>query len=443
MNTFCRNLATNFFHRPTLQLVASCLLTSLLAGCYIPTEGIRSANPGPTASPSWPYEPGTLPPGRTGHPEQYPGALVNPASPIPGSHTLPYPAAYGNPGYAVAPFPQPMLAQETPAGYPVAYGGTPPSNPTPPPPSQSSTPQYATWLVDGPEGRGFAYYLSAGYRRYAKLEDNAHDFEDAAKFLFRAGEVDRGEKVMPELLTMRTLPAYAVDDLLYARQRLMAVFSRGATSIFPKLAASAQVNFDCWMEQQEENSQPQDISQCRRGYEEDIVRLETALIARAPAAPAAPCPAPAARPVCDANPLYVLFDLGKHDLTSSGRTVLQHAVELTRHSGNIPLIVAAHTDRAGSDAYNDALSKRRLDTVIGALEASGIPAERLARANYYGESRPRVETADGVPAQENRRVEIRLACKLAESDFQCLPRPVAETPCDPRSMATTSPCARY
>lgn len=84
-------------------------------------------------------------------------------------------------------------AQGGPVGYPVAYGGNPP-NPTPPPPSQSITPQYATWLVDGPEGRGFAYYLSEGYRRYAKLEDNAHDFEDAAKFLFRAGEVDRGRK---------------------------------------------------------------------------------------------------------------------------------------------------------------------------------------------------------------------------------------------------------
>ncbi|MEI7613076.1 MAG: OmpA family protein [Betaproteobacteria bacterium] len=335
-----------------------------------------------------------------------------------------------------------MPAQGTPAGYPVAYGGTPPSNPTPPPPSQSITPQYATWLVDGPEGRSFAYYLSAGYRRYAKLEDNAHDFEDAAKFLFRAGEVDRGEKVLPELLTMRTLPAYSVDDLLYARQRLMAAFNRGATTIFPKLAASAQVHFDCWMEQQEENSQPQDISQCRRAYEADIVRLETALIPRTPAAPTPSCPPPAAMPACDSNPLFVLFDLGKHDLTSAGRAVLQQAIELTRRTGNTPLIVAAHTDRAGSDAYNDALSKRRLDTVIAALESSGIPKDRLARANYFGETKPRVETPDGVPSQENRRVEIRLACKFTEAESQCMPRPAAESPCAPRPMDGSSACAR-
>lgn len=441
MNTNCRSLASRIFRKPTLQLAMSCLLTAFLSGCYIPTEGIRSPNPGPTASPTWPYEPGALPPGRNGDPAQYPRALANPASPIPGSETLAYPGTYGNAGnsgYAVAPYPQ----QGTASGYPVAYGGTPPHNPTPPPPSQSITPQYATWLIDGPEGRSFAYYLSEGYRRYAKLEDNAHDFEDAAKFLFRAGEVDRGEKVQPELLTMRTLPAYAVDDLLYARQRLMAAFNRGATTIFPKLSASAQVHFDCWMEQQEENSQPQDISQCRRAFEEDIVRLETALIGRVQAAPTPCAPPPAPKPVCNANPLFVLFDFGKHDLTPSGREVLQQAIDLANRSGNVPLVVGAHTDRAGSDSYNDALSKRRLDTVITALESQGIPKDKLARANYYGESKPRVETPDGVPAQENRRVEIRLACRQYDAETQCMSQPVAETSCGNRAMAGSSPCAR-
>lgn len=44
------------------------------------------------------------------------------------------------------------------------------------------------------------------------------------------------------------------------------------------------------MEQQEENSQPQDTAQCRRAYEADIVRLETALIGRVQAPRRPPLP---------------------------------------------------------------------------------------------------------------------------------------------------------
>ncbi len=380
--------------RPRRWCILSVLGCSLLAGCYIPVEGIRAPNPGPTATPPWPYDAGVLPPGRTA--EVPPSGTADTTnSPRPASRTT----AYGE-----------------------SHAPT-----TPPPPSQSTPPQYADWLVDGAEGRGFAYYLAQGYRRYAKHEDNAHDFEDAAKFLFRAGAVDRGERVEPELLSVRTLPGYAVDDLLYARQRLMSVLHRGAAFRLPKLTASAQVNFDCWMEQQEENFQPHDIARCRGGFEADIVRLESALIERPqPQVPAIACPPPA--PIqagCDSPPpLYVLFDLDKHILDEAGKTVLQQAVGIAKRSAALSLIVAAHTDRAGSDAYNDALSRRRLDTILAALEANGLDPARLARASYFGETKPRIATPDGVPKAENRRVEIRFACPAPDKA-----PPVGTLPC--------------
>ena len=61
-----------------------------------------------------------------------------------------------------------------------------------------SVTRYEDWRFDGPEERGFPYYLAQNYRRYAKQEDNDHDFVNAAKFLARAAAVERGELVNPE-----------------------------------------------------------------------------------------------------------------------------------------------------------------------------------------------------------------------------------------------------
>jgi len=368
-----------------VQWCAAGLVAAMLAGCYSPAGVSREPQPAP-----WPYETGGYAPGRST--PATPAGTVNNGNPV----------AYGG----------------APAVGAMVYGngGGGSVSAVPPPPSQSIPAQYADWLFDGPEGRGFAYYLADGYRRYAKHEDNAHDFEDAAKFLARASAVDRGERIEPEQLGMRTLPAYAVDDLLYARQRLMGALNRGAAVRLPKLAANAQVAFDCWMEQQEENLQPHDVAKCRGSFEAYIVRLEAALFEKQPAetvrctSAAGSCPAVAA-PACDGQPALVYFDLGRHELTAAGRSVLARVAEQsTRQGGRTPLVVTAHTDRSGSDAANDALSKRRLDTVIEALAAAGMSRDLLVRAQYYGETAPRVPTADGVKLPENRRVELRFAC---------------------------------
>ncbi|KAB2840710.1 MAG: OmpA family protein, partial [Burkholderiales bacterium] len=69
-----------------------------------------------------------------------------------------------------------------------------------------------------------------------------------------------------------------------------------------------------------------------------------------------------------------------------------------------------HTDRSGTDQHNEALSKRRLDATVEALLAAGVSPEALARTHFYGETRPRVPTPDGVRLQDNRRVEIHFLC---------------------------------
>ncbi|MDE6166756.1 MAG: OmpA family protein, partial [Muribaculaceae bacterium] len=51
----------------------------------------------------------------------------------------------------------------------------------------------------------------------------------------------------------------------------------------------------------------------------------------------------------------------------------------------------SHTDRKGSDEYNDRLSQRRAQSVIDYLIAAGIDRRRL-QPQGYGKKRPKVIT---------------------------------------------------
>ena len=77
--------------------------------------------------------------------------------------------------------------------------------------------------------------------------------------------------------------------------------------------------------------------------------------------------------------------------------------------------VIGHTDRLGSDAYNQALSEQRARTVADYLIAKGLFADKV-RAEGQGESSPVTggSCPDGAKAQmiaclaPDRRVEVRL-----------------------------------
>ena len=73
--------------------------------------------------------------------------------------------------------------------------------------------------------------------------------------------------------------------------------------------------------------------------------------------------------------------------------------------GQAQVVLAGHTDRSGPDQYNVGLSQRRADTVKAYLAGHGIP-DGVMTTQAFGESRPLVETADGVREPQNRRVEI-------------------------------------
>ena len=101
----------------------------------------------------------------------------------------------------------------------------------------------------------------------------------------------------------------------------------------------------------------------------------------------------------------MFFDFDKSDITAEAATILNNAVTAYGNCGSARVMLAGHTDRAGSVTYNVALAERRNASVRSYLTGRGIPDGGLS-GEAFGESQPRVPTADGVREAQNRRVEV-------------------------------------
>ena len=123
-----------------------------------------------------------------------------------------------------------------------------------------------------------------------------------------------------------------------------------------------------------------------------------------PPPPPEPAPAPVAIP-CSPGPFIVFFEWDKSDITPEAASILDNAIGQYANCGNAQVMLAGHADRSGSAQYNVGLSQRRADAVKAYMVAHSIP-EAVVTEQAFGESRPRVETADGVREVQNRRVEI-------------------------------------
>jgi outer membrane protein OmpA-like peptidoglycan-associated protein len=121
--------------------------------------------------------------------------------------------------------------------------------------------------------------------------------------------------------------------------------------------------------------------------------------------PPPPEPAPPQPPVVTPGPFIVFFDWDRSDITPQAAAILDNAAAAYQQTGSAQVVLAGHADKSGSASYNVGLSQRRADAVRSYLAGRGIPDGALS-TEAFGESRPLVETADGVREPQNRRVEI-------------------------------------
>jgi len=99
------------------------------------------------------------------------------------------------------------------------------------------------------------------------------------------------------------------------------------------------------------------------------------------------------------------FVEGTDDLTADSKQMVEGVFAEIAQRPVPDVVVIGHTDRVGSDPVNDALARRRAETVRTALIRRGIAPENIVAVGR-GKREPAIPTADGVAEPRNRRVEI-------------------------------------
>ncbi len=256
-------------------------------------------------------------------------------------------------------------------------------------------------------GSPFTQRLAAEYREFSNVElKEMFDYPDALHFARKGLAASSGEVVLPEPIADWNLSPGHVKELGTARGRLVKVLDTGAREMMPDQAAVAQARFDCWIEQQEENWQNDDISTCKNDFYGALKTLEDQLTTIAtPAQP--PLVIEPAEPMQIENAVYlVFFDFDKSLVTPEGNSIVDAVVTELQGRDDVEAVsIIGHTDTAGSNAYNQRLAMKRAQAVMDALVARGInPA--LIRMESRGESDLIVQTADNIREPANRRVSI-------------------------------------
>ncbi|MGL4251192.1 MAG: porin OmpA [Aeromonas sp.] len=127
---------------------------------------------------------------------------------------------------------------------------------------------------------------------------------------------------------------------------------------------------------------------------------------------AAPAPAPAPEPVVVEKQFTlssdVLFDFNKATLKPEATQeldALYSQIEAARPTDGTATVIG-HTDRIGSDAYNQVLSEQRARTVADYLISKGIPA---AKINVEGRGKSSPVTGDSCVSKSRRELIVCLA----------------------------------
>jgi OOP family OmpA-OmpF porin len=252
-------------------------------------------------------------------------------------------------------------------------------------------------------GGPFDNALFAQYLKLAKMEYSEADYGDSDTFANRAILSAEGTPPTPEMVDTRLIPPEFVGELKTGLRKLNEVLDVGSVR-YPRTAAKAQAAFDCWMQEQEENLQPDHIAKCKGDFNSAYNALKTAL-----------APQPKAKKVV-ATPKVKKYEnftvLFSHDSSVIDKKAGRHvnkAVMAVDTSAPKSVTVSGYADRSGNADYNMTLSGNRAGAVAWMLQDNASTSLKgKVTINVYGEKSNKVLTANGKREPKNRRVKIEI-----------------------------------
>lgn len=280
--------------------------------------------------------------------------------------------------------------------------------------------------------------LAKGYQAYALEREKEEDYKSSAFFADKGLKAAFGDKVGPE--SPDSWPFESKEGamgLAFARERLVKSLNNPHIGKEGALAAETVLSYDCWLDQESSQRDIELLRVCQQEYFEQTAQLSDALMLHEkraleekaaieaqelaakeaekakelaeqtePLDTAAPAAAPAYEPVpieSTSTIIYFPFDSDRPGEVAS--QLLDELIRYILNAKDVHVLIHGHADRAGTDAYNMALSERRAAYVRGRMVEAGVDDKNIEHYGF-GETDPKVPTADGVREPYNRRVEI-------------------------------------
>lgn len=241
-------------------------------------------------------------------------------------------------------------------------------------------------------GAPFNEELKTRYLDLAASRRSSLDF-DYFHFREKAEAALLGDVVEPDSVADHDICLPWQPDVLAARERLLNLLDEGGRFQAPARSAEAQVDFDCWLDELEAQSQA--TGACKAAQEQqagpapsqcgDRLMADLDLIEGAIAS--------------DGAPYAVFFASGKAVIDSEGKDVL---AQVKRDADLIQpsrILVTGYADRRGVADQNKSLAEKRAREVAKGLIEQGVPAAAIT-VDAWG------ETISADSLDENRRVEI-------------------------------------
>ena len=245
-------------------------------------------------------------------------------------------------------------------------------------------------------GSDFQMGLIEGYKKLADMEAAESDWQDARVFADRVLAIAGGADVMPESPSARALPADAKLEVEIAQARLETILDGGGRDKAGKATAMAQVGFDCWLQELEENFQPDDIANCKAMFEEGATAAEEALRPPPP------------KPV-DKGPWEVYFAWDSAAIDGAAQQAINTAYTAHRKFKGSTVNISGHADTSGSSKYNQKLSEMRAKAVYEVFTLDLLVPEAQVSMTAMGEDGLAILTPDNTRELLNRRVVIHLS----------------------------------
>jgi outer membrane protein OmpA-like peptidoglycan-associated protein len=270
-----------------------------------------------------------------------------------------------------------------------------------------------------PSGTPFQTELSRMYMDFATKEEKDYDWRNSWHFADKGLMLAYGKDVGPEELDDWSLPGDARMEIEKVRIRVMDMLSAELKASEPSRAAAIQFYFDCWVEQQEENWQEDDIAFCR----ENLIHalgdgpttaatgtkykpVKTAKLKALPTVEVEKSPrnvmpakaaavktasarkeAPAAKEVLTETASYaVFFEPGKAEVSGPGKNVLNEIVNSVK--GKSDYIVILHVAAGAAGESGKDLPAKRVDVVKKTLANGGVNENDIVNADSAAAAKP-------------------------------------------------------